>query len=127
LVRFLHISLSFLLLISTTGISVSKHICGNAIRNIALFHEADGCYEGMEDMGCCHNENEHHQVTDNFQKSALQLDLTFKAPFISLFSWLMVEQHYGKRVLDTHTLSDHTESPPLFQLDRTVQYGIFLL
>ncbi len=66
--KFSHIILSTLLLVSTMGMVVSKHFCGDSFVSTAVFHQAKSC---CGDSDCCHNENSFYQVKDDFSASAV--------------------------------------------------------
>ena len=66
--KFSHIILSFLLLVSTIGMVVSKHYCDDSFVSTAVFHQAESC---CGDSDCCHNENSFYQVKDDFSAPAL--------------------------------------------------------
>lgn len=61
--KFSHIILSLLLLVSTIGLTISKHYCGNSFVSTSLFTEGESCCE-MD--GCCHNETDFYQVDEDF-------------------------------------------------------------
>jgi hypothetical protein len=61
--KFSHITLSTLLLVSTMGMVVSKHFCGDSFVSTAVFHQAKSC---CEDSDCCHNEDSFYQVEHDF-------------------------------------------------------------
>jgi len=61
--RFSHISLSLLLLVSTVGIAVSKHYCGDALVDVAFNKNADSC---CDDGACCNNETLLYQLDEDF-------------------------------------------------------------
>lgn len=60
---FSHIVLSFLLLVATTGMAVSKHYCGESLISVDFFEEAEPCCESGD---CCHNETTFYQVDEDF-------------------------------------------------------------
>ena len=78
----LHIIVSLLLLVTTTGVSISKHYCGDNLISIALFVEADSC---CDDSDCCHNENEYLQFKDDYIGSVIT-DLASTIEFDLLFT-----------------------------------------
>lgn len=46
-----------ILLITTTGFTITRHYCGETLVSVAIEREAEPCCE--DDMGdCCHNESE---------------------------------------------------------------------
>jgi len=66
-----HIILSMLLLLSTTGLAISKHYCGGELISTSLFVEADSCCDSDD---CCKNETEVFQLDEDFSVStALEL------------------------------------------------------
>ena len=63
-----HITFSFLLLVSTIGLVVSKHYCGDEIVSVSVFQEEEPCC----DMGdCCSTESQTFQVKDDFSTPAI--------------------------------------------------------
>ena len=60
--------MSFLLITSTVGISISRHYCGGNLINVSVFSEAESC---CGDADCCHTENSFVQVKENFVSSAI--------------------------------------------------------
>ena len=83
-----NIFMSFVFLLTTMGFTVSKHYCGNELVDFSINVEVESCCD-ME--GCCHNENEHFQLeeeyvnstfTDNFQD--FEIDLLFPIYFLSI-------------------------------------------
>lgn len=55
-----------LLLVSTTGMTVSKHYCGGSLVNVNIFSEVTACCEGGCSSDCCHNESEHFELDEDF-------------------------------------------------------------
>jgi len=83
-----NIFMSLVFLLTTMGFTVSKHYCGNTLVDVSINIEAEPCCD-ME--GCCHTENEHFQLeeeyvnsafTDNFQD--FEIDLLFPIYFLSI-------------------------------------------
>jgi len=81
-----HIILSFTLLVSTTGFTITRHYCGDKVESIAVDSVPESCCE----MGdCCHNELTLYQVEDDFsipvidnQIHATSFELLFSAVFV---------------------------------------------
>jgi len=42
--------MAFTVILSTAGIAVSKHICGNVVEKIAINHQADPCIHDTQSM-----------------------------------------------------------------------------
>ena len=83
-----NIFISFVFLLSTMGFTVSKHYCGNKLVDVSINVEAESCCD-MD--GCCHNENEHFQLEEEFVGSIsidsfedIGIDLLFPIYFISI-------------------------------------------
>jgi len=83
-----NIFMSMLFLLTTMGFTVSKHYCGNKLVDVSINVEAESCCN-ME--GCCHNENEHFQLEEEFVGSIsidsfedIGIDLLFPIYFISI-------------------------------------------
>lgn len=60
---FTYTILSFLLIISTIGLAVSKHYCGGDLVSVSIFDIAESCCD-MD--GCCENETMIFQVKEDF-------------------------------------------------------------
>lgn len=69
--RLTHITLAFLLLFSTTGITVSRHYCGGHLRSVSLVKIPAAC---CDTEGCCHNDIEQYRLDDDFSLSAFTID-----------------------------------------------------
>ncbi|MGM0377609.1 MAG: HYC_CC_PP family protein [Bacteroidota bacterium] len=72
-----NIIMSCLLLVSTTGLAVSKHYCGDDLVAVEIAAEADSC---CDDGACCQTETQHLHLDDDFVASNLPVD------FRNLFS-----------------------------------------
>ena len=64
-----HIILVVMLLVSTAGITVSRHYCGGNLSSVSIMTEPVSCCD-ME--GCCHNETQTYQIDDDFTATLLQ-------------------------------------------------------
>ncbi len=64
--------MSVVLLISTTGFTVSKHYCGDKYIDFAINKEAKTCCD--LDGGCCHTESEHLQLEKDFLAKVIASD-----------------------------------------------------
>ncbi|NCA85431.1 MAG: hypothetical protein EOM83_07630 [Clostridia bacterium] len=61
--RIIHIALSFVLLVTTIGMVVSKHYCQDDLVSVSLFTDAESC---CDMANCCHNETEVFQLKADF-------------------------------------------------------------
>ena len=63
--------MSFLLLISLTGISINKHYSGNQLYSVSVFSEPDSCCDDEDDCDCCTETNDLFQITDVILQSVI--------------------------------------------------------
>jgi hypothetical protein len=107
-----HIFLSALLLISTMGMAVSKHYCGENLVSVSLFEEADSC---CGDADCCHNENQSYKVKDDFsvpQISNIPVLAEFDIIGFELMNEFLTEIHESKNIIPAFT---DLPNPPKIQ------------
>jgi len=81
--KFLHIIVAFLLLISTLGITIDRHYCGNRLISASIYPVTNFCCNGH--CKKCHNETQNIRVTDAFESSFIK-DIV-KIPFVCLQSY----------------------------------------
>jgi hypothetical protein len=62
--KFVHILFGVLLIVATTGFTISKHYCGNQLFSVSIF-KADNCDCGNKCKDC-HTDLKVVKVTDNF-------------------------------------------------------------
>ena len=48
-----HIILSIIILLTTAGLAITEHYCGNRLVSVNVLSEPDKC---CDDIDCCHNE-----------------------------------------------------------------------
>lgn len=108
-----HITIVFLLLVLTTGITVSKHYCGNKLVDIAVMAGAANSCSGDDstcDMdGCCHNENHVYQLQEDYT-SPLVLDHIGFFP-IELAT-LTLDLFHENLLSEENLVIKYDESPP---------------
>lgn len=132
--QFISIALSFLMLLSSSGIAYAQHFCGDfeMMAKITLGQEKMTCGMVMEDPcndeqdeehSCC--DNEYAQVTtdENFAAASfdLQVPPVFAAAFVSVFV-LNTETFTSKE----QTLFTQYHPPPLIK-DIPVLFERFLI
>ena len=64
--KILNITTSLLLLLATTGFTVSEHYCGSRIVDVAFDTLPNSCCDSHDMDNCCHDKTEHFQVKENF-------------------------------------------------------------
>ncbi|MCB0562713.1 MAG: hypothetical protein KDD09_27365, partial [Phaeodactylibacter sp.] len=88
--RIAHITLAFLLFISSAGLVINKHYCQNELKSIALFSEAEGCHqektmscpmhakksEDNHKKGCCDDETEYVKSDEDQYIQSLEIELS---------------------------------------------------
>lgn len=124
--KIFHIGLSLLLLISTAGLSVSKHICGDNVHDIAILQPASNCHgeADMEMNGCCEDETEHFKVDDDFQQES-SLEINYSADLL-LFVTHFLEINYNTQKNYLISYANY-ESPPDSGTDILIRIQSFLL
>ena len=69
-----HIILALLLLVSTSGVAISKHYCGTNLKSVSILTTPESCCEGP--AGCCHNENVEIEIKDNYSIASFNYDFS---------------------------------------------------
>ena len=70
--RVSHIILALFILITTTGLTVSLHYCGDTVKSVSLDKVARSCCD-ME-HGCCHDQTIIIKVDNDFSLIAISFD-----------------------------------------------------
>lgn len=83
--KILHISIAFLLLISTLGITINKHFCGNRLISSSIFSAPNSCCNG--NCGKCHNESQNIRITDAFESSFMNVIAENQFVCLQIFSF----------------------------------------
>lgn len=119
-----NIIVSFLLLVSTTGFSISVHYCGEDLVSIKIDGEAKSCCEnGM----CCHTDSEFVQLDADFLFTSDQVNLenTFIFDIAQLPLELLFQPSGIENVLIP--LNRYEYPPPPDIITRLVGLQTFLL
>jgi hypothetical protein len=66
-----HVLLSLVLFISTTGLTIDKHYCGDNLVSVSLFGDAKSCCD--MDGGCCHQETDSYILTVDYTNPVFNL------------------------------------------------------
>jgi len=59
-----HILFAVLILLGSTGISLSKHYCGTLLKTVSVSFASDDCCDTP--MNCCHNETIKVKIEDDY-------------------------------------------------------------
>ncbi|MBN2215644.1 MAG: hypothetical protein JW723_15550 [Bacteroidales bacterium] len=71
--RISDIALALLLLVTTTGYTISKHYCGTKLVSVAVNSKTKACCDD-EKGSCCHDESEHFRLKEDFVPSSVQFN-----------------------------------------------------
>lgn len=99
-----------LLLVSTTGFSISEHFCGSKLISVEINKEAEPCCDnGM----CCHTDTQFFQMDEDFNFTISVLDFQVygvsDVPQISAF----LQPDLTAQVKERHLFPDFESPPPL--------------
>ena len=139
LYRIAHITLAFLLLLSSTGIVFNKHYCGSELKSMAVFMEATPCHHAKARKACplhgsgdeeyqnekkdCCNDKTEYVKSDNEQIAQFSQINLKNLPVLldTVFAVFTIELP----VTDFHTLHYLTYKPPIVLNDISVLLQVF--
>ena len=108
--KLIHFGLALLLVVATTGVSISKHYCGDVLRNVSLYAEVDPCGDGMEmPVDCCKDITNHFSVEDDFQFQQTILNLDPPVTLVNFIAYLFIPRFYIEKENESSWL---TQNPP---------------
>ena len=136
----LHIILAFLLLISTSGFSISTHFCQNQLQDLQFFCQAKTCGELQVEKeschkssseepkpckkGCCESKSDFYQLDLDQQTTPT----TFKSLNINtLTAILLTFFNIELPSVDKKSIDYLNYKPPLLICDYTAELQTFLL
>jgi len=102
-----NILMVMLLLLATSGITMSKHYCGNNLRSVGIFSVPQSCCDAP---GCCHTETEVYQVKNDFSVIAFNFEFEDEYPQEIQVIYLAVSFPLTSRSVDNLYYDMH--SPP---------------
>ncbi len=80
--KIINIIIVFLLLISTSGFTISRHYCGDNLVSVVINSEAKSC---CDMHGCCHDESEFFKVNNDFSNNIQTFNIEV---FTSIFLFI---------------------------------------
>jgi hypothetical protein len=109
--RTFHIFISLTLVLATTGMSISKHYCGNSLVRTNLGVKAKSCMPDMDmGSGCCDEKTETLVLDDDFQVTKSNIKI---APeFDLLVEYLVTELSAYPQKLNNENLIPLDTGPP---------------
>lgn len=91
-----HFVLALLLLVSTTGMTISMHYCSGELVSISINKEAKSCCDGGN--GCCENKTLHLEIEDDYvspmvvaDNTVVELEVLFPILFVYYVELLPAE------------------------------------
>lgn len=102
-----HIILSVMLLVSTMGVAISKHYCGDSLISTSVFTEAESC---CGDSDCCHNEISFFQLDEDYSLSSIS-EIPFVAE-VDLIGFSLLINPLDEVIIGENQDFVITESPP---------------
>lgn len=100
-----NVILSLVLLLSTTGLTIDKHYCGDSMVSYSLFGKAQSC-TGM-DESCCHHETNTYKLTVDY--TAPVFNMSFEQNYHMMPPPATV---YALTLLDGFCIQDQYGSDP---------------
>jgi hypothetical protein len=106
-----HIILSLLLLVSTTGLAISKHYCCGELISTSLFVEADSCCDSDD---CCKNETEVFQLDEDFSVStAIELPESVQIDLLAVYLVVLNLSVEENALVDEFLITDSLPPPKI--------------
>ncbi len=102
-----HITLAFLILVTSVGFTFSKHYCGSTLKSVSIVVAPEPCCEIPS--GCCHDETTTIKLENDFSFNVVMVDISnFIVEKPTLTYLLQVSLAVTKTI--THTIH---KPPPL--------------
>ena len=134
--KVIHIILIVAILVSSSGLLISKHYCLDELIDVALFSEAESCQESevvvsipttseqeAQHKNCCKDEVTFIKVEEPATKTIA--DFSFEKPFIA---WAIIRLALNipteKQNISAHKYQTYT--PPFLVCDFTISLQTFL-
>ena len=111
--------------IASMGFTLNQHYCGGKLKNTSLFSFFDSascCGDKEMAMDCCHDEQIHFQLDEDYQLDAFSID--WKVDITALIPDLVVPVLEEADEKQPHYLN---YKPPLLQADIPVLVQSFLI
>lgn len=89
--RISHIAISILLLVATTGLTISSHYCGELMRAMENQSATSSCCD--KDSECCDHEANTLRIDSEFESSKIGPDFNQYATIVPRSTLVAVEKH----------------------------------
>jgi len=113
--KFLHMLVVLPLLISTVGVTLSKHYCHGTLKSIEINSIPESC---CDTEGCCHNESENFQLKTDFNFSFQHISFenlaTIQLFFVEVPNLMLSGAEFQPNALFTFNYSPPPQSVGVF-------------
>ncbi len=115
-----------LILLSTIGVTVTRHYCGDILQGIGINYEPNCCGDEEMPKGCCHNEAERIVLEDDLQLGVFDFEVNFHTidTIVHLFEDYINILHYEAEV---HKSKFAFRSDPPAESDIYIKIQSFLI
>jgi hypothetical protein len=120
--RFLHIILVLIVVLMTSGVTITRHFCGNNLRSVAIMTTPPSCCD-ME--GCCHNETVTILLEDDF--TPVWADILSHESVTELFPVQLAYLSDAGLVNETPFLNFILKPPPVPLGERLASLQVYIL
>jgi len=103
--KLIHLVITFTILLATSGITVTKHYCGDKLESIAVNTIHKSCCG--DNCPLCHNVTRSFKVKDNFFVSDFKID----TPKIINLGWLVLPTNLNLSFLSNPIANNQNFSP----------------
>lgn len=122
------IVLAFLLVLSTSGITISKHFCMGELIKVSFYEEVDTCFDYMgmskeNRMNCCEEVVEEYKA-DELSKTSVNIKLKNSHQLLATIAYLIIDNGLISNNLVQVKLN---YKPPLIEQDIPILTQSFLI
>ena len=110
-----HIILTLLFLITSVGVTVSKHYCGSTLKSVSVIVAPEPCCEIPD--GCCHDESITIKMENDFSITSLFVDFTPFAVELPSAIKLIQDEYTG-----LETIVRFIHKPPPLTIQAVLSY-----
>ncbi|MCA1757431.1 MAG: hypothetical protein LC649_08245 [Bacteroidales bacterium] len=120
--RVLHIILVVTVVMVTSGVTITRHFCGDSLRSVALMTTPQACCD-ME--GCCHNETVTILLEDDF--TPIWSDVLSHENVIELFPVQLADMSEASMTKVNPHFNSNRKPPPIPLGERLASLQVYIL
>lgn len=75
--RISQILLALVFMVTTMGMTISKHYCGTNLKSVSIFTSPESCCDVP--VGCCHDEQVKIEIEDDYSATSINYDFSLFA------------------------------------------------